>query len=417
MIEQDIQTGPRRAFLVAVQLPEVDDAEHAESMAELGRLAQTLGLVVVDRFTQRKDHLDPAAVVGKGKLEELKLRVEAERIDVLVVDHDLTPSQLLHLEQATGADAMDRTGVIIDIFHRHAHSRAAKAQVEIVRLKYLAPRLREKQKGGGDRQRGGIGGKGAGESQLELDRRKLRDRIAELGDEIAQLDEERRTRRARRKDALRVALVGYTNAGKSTLMRALTGSEVYVADKLFATLDTTVRVIPHTHPKILASDTVGFIKKLPHGLVASFKSTLEEAAEASLLLHVVDAADTGYESQLATTVEVLNEIGAGDVQRQLVFNKIDKVGDAAAQAARSEELLLRWPDAIVLSAKRPADVIALRDRLVAHFDRDLVEQEIRLAWSEQHKKSDLYDRCHVLEERYDEHGVVLRVRAPREALA
>ena len=210
---------------------------------------------------------------------------------------------------------LDRTAVILEIFHRHARSRAAKAQVEIVRLAYLAPRLREQGKGA-DRQRGGIGGKGAGESSLELDRRKIRDRIAELTRELDGLAEEQRTQRARRSEMNRVALVGYTNAGKSTLMRALTGSEVYVADKLFATLDTTVRpLVPATKPRVLVSDTVGFIEKLPHDLVASFKSTLDEALEAGLLAQVVDASDPNWERQLEVTTEVLAEIGAGDVPR------------------------------------------------------------------------------------------------------
>jgi GTP-binding protein HflX len=415
MIEVRSEDAPRRALLLGVQLPEVSDEEFAESMAELRRLATTLGLVVVgEPITQRRDNLDPAAVLGTGKIEELKLKVESELVDVVVVDHDITPSQLRNLEKATGAEAMDRSGVIIDIFNRHARSRAAKAQVEIVRLKYLAPRLREQAKGRGDRQRGGIGGKGAGESQLELDRRKIRDRIAELSAELEQIESERHTQRARRAEMCRVALVGYTNAGKSTLMRALTGSEVYVADKLFATLDTTVRVIPHTHPRLIVSDTVGFIKKLPHGLVASFKSTLDEALEASLLAHVIDAADPGFERQLETTEEVLREIGAGDIPRLMVFNKIDKVGDEAAQAARRHDLELRWPGCIVLSAKRPDDVIALRDRFVAHFAAELEEREIRLAWSEQHKKGEVFERCQVLEERYDEAGAIFKVRAPRD---
>src|SRR5262245_42546371 len=263
-----------------------------------------------------------------------------------LVYHEITPSQARNLEKATGAVVMDRTAVILEIFHRHARSRAAKAQVEIVRLQYMAPRLREQGKGA-DRQRGGIGGKGAGESTLELDRRKIRDRIAELTAELTALEDERRTQRARRQDLARVALVGYTNAGKSTLMRALTGSDVYVADQLFATLDTTVRMlVPETRPRILVSDTVGFIKKLPTELVASFKSTLAEALEASLLLQVVDASDPGFERQLEVTAEVLDEIGAGDVPRLLVFNKIDRVGDAGAPAA----LLARWPEAIVVSA-------------------------------------------------------------------
>ena len=208
---------------------------------------------------------------------------------MVLIDHEISPSQARNLEKETGGEVMDRTMVILEIFHRHARSRAARAQVEIARLGYMAPRLREaaKQAGPKDRARGGIGGKSAGESHGELDRRKIRDRIAELQQELDAIDLGRKTQRARRQERqglARVALVGYTNAGKSTLMRALTGSEVLVADKLFATLDTTVRALhPESVPRVLVSDTVGFIKKLPHGLVASFKSTLDEALEASLL--------------------------------------------------------------------------------------------------------------------------------------
>ena len=207
--------------------------------------------------------------------------------EFVIVDHDISPSQARNLERATGAQVLDRTGVIVEIFHRHAHSREAKLQVEIARLKYVSPRLRESS-AGGERQQG----YGAGESDLELDRRKIRDRLAELKEQLDDIQRDNDQRRSARRDQLRVALVGYTNAGKSSLMRALTGSEVLVADKLFATLDTTVRALqPETKPRVLVSDTVGFIKKLPHDLVASFRSTLAEALEASLLLFVVDASD------------------------------------------------------------------------------------------------------------------------------
>jgi GTP-binding protein HflX len=304
---------------------------------------------------------------------------------------------------------MDRTAVILEIFHRHAQSRAARVQVEIVRLQYMAPRLRE-QGGGRDRQRGGVGGKGAGESHLELDRRKIRDRIAELTAELSSLEQERRTQRARRQELARVALVGYTNAGKSTLMRALTGSEVYVADKLFATLETTVRtLVPETRPRILVSDTVGFIKKLPHGLVDSFKSTLAEALEASLLVHMVDASDPGWERQLAVTAEVLGEIGAGDVPRLLVFNKIDRV-PADARAAHEAVLRTRWPDALVMSAKDPADVARLHAELAAFFTRDMVEAELRVPWDRQRLRGEIFAACEVVEERAEADGAVFRVR-------
>jgi GTP-binding protein HflX len=214
----------------------------------------------------------------------------------------------------------------------------------------------------------------------------------------------------------RVALVGYTNAGKSTLMRALTGSEVYVADKLFATLDTTVRALyPEAYPRVLVSDTVGFIDKLPHGLVASFKSTLDEALEAGLLVQVIDASDPAFAHQLQVTSDVLEEIGAEGVPRLLVFNKIDRLGDRATQAAA--DLLSRWPDAVVMSARRPEDVAALRARLLAIFARDLVEGELRVPYEGQKLRGEIFACCQVLEERYEERDVVFRVRTDTVGLA
>ena len=453
----DDPSEPVRAALVAVQLPDVDDVAFASSIAELHRLGRTLGVEVVGTVTQRRVSLAPAAVLGSGKLAGLRalvggaaatdegrdgdpdggdLDVEGDQeldeaqaeapdevrdgqpaapgaIDVVLVDHEISPSQARNLEKATGVEVMDRTAVILEIFRRHARSRAAKAQVEIVRLQYLVPRLREQGKAKGkDRQRGGIGGKGAGESSLELDRRKIRDRIAELTRELDAMAEEQRTQRARRRDMNRVALVGYTNAGKSTLMRALTGSDVLVADKLFATLDTTVRpVVPATRPRVLVSDTVGFIDKLPHGLVASFKSTLDEALEAGLLLQVVDVSDPSFERQLEVTNEVLAEIGAGEVPRLFVFNKIDRVGDAEAETRVAAELRARWPEAIVLSARRPTDVTALRERLCAFFARDLVEGEVHVPYHRQQLRGEIFAACEVLAESYDDQGVIFRVRA------
>jgi GTP-binding protein HflX len=407
----------RNAVLIAVQRPGVDDAEFAASVAELRRLAKTLGLRIAGTCTQRRATFDAGTYLGSGKLRELKTLIGEGAADTVLVDHEITPSQARNLEKATGAAVLDRTAVILEIFHRHARSRAARAQVEIVRLQYIAPRLRE-QGAGKDRQRGGIGAKGAGESTVELDRRKIRDRVAELTAELAALDQERRTQRARRRDLARVALVGYTNAGKSTLMRALTGSEVYVADKLFATLDTTVRtLVPETRPRILVSDTVGFIKSLPHGLVASFKSTLAEALEASLLAHVVDASDPGFERQLEVTAEVLAEIGAGDVPRLLVFNKIDKVGDEPARRQAESTLLARRPDALVMSAKDPADVARLHAALAAFFSRDLVEAELRVPWDRQQLRGRIFAACEVVEERAEADAAVFRVRAHRETIA
>src|SRR6267143_632824 len=345
-----------RAIVAAVQLSSVSDAEFDASLTELRQLAKTLGFEVVGKFTQKRAGFDKTAYFGTGKREELKEQILEHQAEIILIDHEISPSQAFNLEKEAGCQVMDRTMVILEIFHRHASSRFARAQVEIARLGYMAPRLREaaKQAGPKDRARSGTGGRSGGESHGELDRRKIRDRITELQKELDGMALERKTQRARRQERqglARVALVGYTNAGKSTLMRALTGSEALVADKLFATLDTTVRALhPESIPRVLVSDTVGFIKNLPHGLVASFKSTLDEALEASLLVHVVDASDPGFERQLAVTEEVLDEIGAQDLPRLVVFNKIDRGGDEAALRARGREA----PHCTIRRAIRPA---------------------------------------------------------------
>ena len=435
--------APRpRAVLVGVQLAGVTDAEQRSSLKELKRLCETLGFEVVGEVTQKRMGLGAATLLGQGKLVELaawtggtgvvrkgppgkrKATEETEssgrekpplgtgepRATVVVIDHDLSPRQLRHIEGATSAAAvLDRTGLIIEIFHRHASSRPARLQVEIARLTYVAPRLRET--GGGERQRGGIGQRGAGESSIELDRRKIRDRISELKAELAAIDDESKTRRAKRQEALRVALVGYTNAGKSSLMRALTGSHVLVADKLFATLDTTVRALwPESRPRILVSDTVGFIKKLPHDLVASFRSTLDEALEASLLLQVVDAADPGLRAQMQVTREVLEEIGAGDVPWILVLNKIDKVAPAGR-----EELSREFPAALLVSAKDPADVGRVRDAIIGTFEADMTEVDLVVPYDAGRAIAEIH-KLHVISESYEGDGVHYRLRAPGPAL-
>ncbi|HEY6173732.1 MAG TPA: GTPase HflX [Kofleriaceae bacterium] len=502
MSEHPTAPGKRpTAVVVAVQLPDVGDGELASSIAELERLARTLGLDPIGRITQRRGRLASGIVVGEGKLKELaawtggtgvvpayakpgrrKARDEdddeaddagadgartdrvddgerhgtagadrdaedtdddrsdddardiaadagdedpgdgspsdaadadaAPRAQVVLVDHDLTPTQQRNLERATGADVLDRTSVILEIFHRHARTREARLQVEIARLKYLAPRLRESS-GGGDRVRGGIGGKGAGESALELDRRRIRDRIAELRHELGQIEGGSRTRRERRSDLPTVALVGYTNAGKSSLMRALTSTDVYVADKLFATLDTTVRRLqPPTEPPILVSDTVGFIKKLPHDLVASFRSTLDEAGDAGLLLHVVDAADPAHADHIAVTREVLRDIAADTVPTLILLNKIDRV-DPAGRAALAE----RYPTALQLSARDPADIARLRERLVEQFAGKLEDAELDVPWVAHRVVHAIHERATVLAESHHDAGTRLSIRAPSRVVS
>ena len=448
-----------RAVVVGVQLPGVSDGELASSLAELSRLATTLGLVVVGSVTQRRSNLAAGKVLGDGKLVELakwtggtgvvptyerpgkrRRRDEddadsaeaqeegaedteeteetdesgvagAARATVVLVDHDLTPTQQRNLEKATGAEVHDRTSVILGIFHRHARTREAQLQVQIARLAYLAPRLRESG-GGGDRMRAAVGGRrGAGESSLELDRRRIRDRISELRRELVAIEGSSRVRRNRRGDLPTVALVGYTNAGKSSLMRALTGSHVYVADELFATLDTTVRVLaPRTDPPVLVSDTVGFIKKLPHDLVASFRTTLEEASSADLLLRLVDASDAAFRDHMRVTGEVLGELGA-DAPSWVLLNKMDRV-----DAARAADLAVELPDAIPLSALRSQDIAGLRERILIHFFGELEVGELEVPWIRHQLVHAIHERCHILSETHDESGTRLEVRAPRLVL-
>ncbi len=435
-----------RAVLVGVQLPGVSDEEHAGDLAELRRLVRTLGYEVVGTISQRRESLAAGTIVGEGKLKELaeltggkgivpsgaperkskaRARWAAERGDapedapepdpdddptrvhMVVVDHEITPTQARNLERATGAAVLDRPGVIVDIFHRHARTREARLQVEIARLKYVAPRMRESS----DSER--RAGRGAGESALELDRRKVRDRVSELRDELETIQKRDEGRRKGREGQLRVALVGYTNAGKSSLMRALTSSDVLVEDKLFATLDTTVRALqPETKPRILVSDTVGFIKKLPHDLVASFRSTLDEARDASLLLYVVDASDPTHDAQLEVTRNVLREIGADTVPSKLLFNKCDRLDQAARAALHSAH-----PDAVLLSAREPADVQVLRQTIVEFFEAAMVDDELVIPYDKQRLVGEVYEEARVLSEQYDDEGARLTVRALPQTLA
>ncbi len=334
-----------------------------------------------------------------------------ETADIVIVDCDLSPSQIRNLESATDCQVLDRTGVIIEIFSRHARTKAARLQVEIARLSYMAPRLRESQKGG-DRQGGGVGGKGAGETSLELDKRRIRDRIKELKTELAGIGNEHQVQRARRSQENTVALVGYTNAGKSSLMRALTGSEILVADKLFATLDTTVRpMYPETKPKILISDTVGFIKKLPHDLVASFKSTLDEALHASLLLYVVDGSDPSFRSQLTVTQKVLSEVGANDVPFLLILNKSDKIS-----ISEQDQLKVEFPEAVMISTRNEVDVKSLKEKILSYFEQDMIQEELLVPFHINGILGDLRNNMRVIKEDYNEVGAKLTVRAPEEII-
>jgi GTP-binding protein HflX len=455
----DVKKKKGRALLASVQLPGISDAEHTSSIDELARLVNTLGFEVVGRISQKRKSPSLSTIVGEGKLLELakwtggtgvvegfskkssKKAKEADaaaeeeaelaaamveeeeeeaeegdaaadapidpknRATIIVFDLEMSPTQLRNLEQATGVEILDRSGVILEIFSRHARSREAKLQVEIAKLGYMAPRLRALSVGG-DREGGGVGGRGKGETTHELDRRRIRDRIAELRSQLNVIRGEQQTRRAHRTETLSVALVGYTNAGKSSLMRALTGSEVLVADKLFATLDTTVRALqPESVPRILVSDTVGFIKKLPHDLVASFRSTLDEAQAASLLFFTVDASDPSFRSQLEVTKTVLSEIDAGDIPSKLILNKVDRLDAGQLKALKAE-----FPDAIYISAHNPDDVKRVKEIIRNFFEQDMNEVEIFLPYAKMNLIGMIRESVRVVSEVGEEEGTRIKIR-------
>lgn len=355
--------GAERALLVQLRLDNRRDA--TEDLEELRLLAQSAGAEVCGAVAGSRDKPDPSTFVGKGKAEEIRARAAAERIDVVLLNHTLTPSQERNLEKAVGCRVLDRTGLILDIFAQRARSREGQLQVELAQLEHLSTRL---VRGWThlERQKGGIGLRGPGETQLEVDRRLIRDRIKKLHERLAQVTQQRRSRRKAR-DRIpipTVSLVGYTNAGKSSLFNRLTGAGVYAADQLFATLDPTMRRVnlPGNLPVILA-DTVGFIRDLPHDLVEAFKSTLEEVAEAELLLHVVDAANAERLDQMQRVNEVLTEIDASGIPQIVVFNKIDLTGEASRLERDADGRVAR----VWLSALTGAGTELLLEAVATHF--------------------------------------------------
>ena len=357
------KTRRERAILVGHANGRAAAGRHA-SLAELERLADTAGGEVVDRLLQRRGRPHPATFLTKGKLEELAALVTSREADLAVFDEDLTPAQVRHLEKQLQVRVLDRSELILDIFARRARTREARLQVELAQLQYTLPRLTHLWQHLG-RTGGGIGTRGPGETQLEVDRRRARERIARLKDALSQVERERETQRKSRRREFRVALVGYTNAGKSTLFNALTRATVLTEDRLFATLDATTRrmtLAPVNGGKpqaVLVTDTVGFIRKLPHHLVASFRSTLVETLEADLLLVMADASDPEMESQLEEVERVLDELGAAGRPRLLVFNKIDHLpGEEEVMGIRA-----RYSGAFAISARTGEGMAALRTRL------------------------------------------------------
>jgi GTPase len=362
-----------RAILVGAPLKEVDPREVQEHMDELQRLTDTAGGEVVGALVQRLDAPDPHTFIGSGKTKELRDLVEEREADLVIFDEDLKPDQAKNLERTLDVRVMDRSELILDIFASRARTREAKLQVELAQLQYLLPRL-ARMWTHLSRIRGGIGLRGPGETQLETDRRLIGRRIADLREKLKGVAAARATRRKRRQGEYRVALVGYTNAGKSSILKALTGADVLVEDRLFATLDSATRSVELGHGyECLLTDTVGFIRKLPHHLVASFRSTLEEAREADLLLHVIDASHSEWEEQKEVVEKVLADLELDAAPQLLVFNKTDRLTHAEEEALRARIVAFDPTPSVFVSAVE-ADglqslVDALRARVRARFPR------------------------------------------------
>ncbi|HUR73209.1 MAG TPA: GTPase HflX [Sporichthya sp.] len=390
-------------------------AEADNSMLELRRLAETAGALVLDGFTQRRDRPDPATYVGSGKAKELRDVISAEGADTLICDGELTPSQLSKLEEVVKVKVIDRTALILDIFAQHAKSREGKAQVELAQMSYMLPRLRgwgqsmSRQAGGRAGAGGvGIGGRGPGETKIETDRRRIRDKMAKLRREIAAMGTSRATQRGeRRRNAVgSVAIVGYTNAGKSSLLNRLTGAGVLVENALFATLDPTVRRTETPDGReFTLTDTVGFVRHLPHQLVEAFRSTLEEISDADLILHVVDGSDPEPESQLSAVRAVLGEIEARDIPEIVVVNKSD-----AADPYVLERLVRREPTAVVVSARTGKGIDGLLAAVAAAIPRPDVEVGVLLPYDRGDLVAKVHQHGDVLAEEHTETGTRLHAR-------
>lgn len=384
----DLINQPERVVLVGLITRQQDAERVREYLDELEFLATTAGGITVQRFTQRLDHPDVRTYVGKGKMEEIISFVKNNNIQIAVFDDELSPSQLRNIEKIIGCRVLDRTTLILDIFARRARTAQAKVQVELAQYRYLLPRL-TRMWTHLEKQRGGIGLRGPGETEIETDRRVIRDKLARLRERLSEIDKQSGIQRKRRGEVVRVALVGYTNVGKSTLMNLLSKSDVFAENKLFATLDTTVRKVVVNGIPFLLSDTVGFIRKLPHDLVESFKSTLDEVREADILVHVVDVSHPQFEDQIHIVNETLQSLGALDKPVLMVFNKIDalpqipqedwQVDESSTAKQSLQELKRTWigrggHPSVFISATSRTNIDELRAALMGlvkqvHYER------------------------------------------------
>ncbi|MBW3660871.1 MAG: GTPase HflX [Gemmatimonadetes bacterium] len=384
-------------------------------LEELRALAVSAGAVVVGEVVQRRDTIDKTFFIGRGKAEELGREVKAKDAEMVLFDNDLSPAQGKNLEDVVGVRVLDRSELILDIFAERARTREAKLQVELAQLQYLLPRLKRMWTHL-SRIRGGIGLRGPGETQLEVDRRVIRDKIITLKEKLARIEKRRELQREGRGDVWNAALVGYTNVGKSTIMNRLAGERLKAEDRLFATLDATTRRIDlSTGEAVVLTDTVGFIRHLPHHLVASFRATLEEVFHADLLLHVVDVSDPQHAEQMRVVEGVLEELDVVEAPRILVFNKFDLVAPAERAGLRAR-LLADHPDAVVASAVEGRGLVALEEALTAFVRSNEVEVHLSLPLAASRTLARLYEVGDVLERRYTDESIEVDFRARPEVV-
>lgn len=410
-----LQVMSERAILIGMEWGRNDSLWTVDdSLEELKQLADTAGATVIKKFIQKRPKPDPAFFIGRGKVQELALYAQQENIDLCIFDDELSPAQQRNIESVMGIRILDRTALILDIFAQRARTNEGKLQVELAQLQYTLPRIMGK----GlmlSRLGGGIGTRGPGETKLEVDRRRIRDRIAFIKDQIEKVKAVRSLHRSKRKknNVFEVSLVGYTNAGKSTLLNTLTNSDIYAKDQLFATLDPTTRqlTLPNKQ-EIIITDTVGFIQRLPHQLIAAFRSTLEVVTEADLLVHVIDVSHELYKEQAAAVHEVLKEIGAETKPVITVYNKIDKLPPDSKLADR----LALEEDTVCISAAKKLNLESLQQMIESHLKSKAVEVTLCIPYAETAKAAQLHETANVLEQEYTENGAVMKVILPVEDL-
>lgn len=399
-----------RAILVALRTGSTSKETIMEYLQELEMLTDTAGGETVIKIIQDRNKIDPAYYIGKGKAEEIAELAELNDISIVIFDDDLTLTQMRNLENLINRKILDRAGLILDIFVSHAKTNEAKTQVELAQLQYLLPRLTRAWTHL-SKQYGGISTKGPGETQIETDRRMIRTRIAKLKEKLIKIESQQQTKSLRRKDFIKATLVGYTNAGKSTLLNLLTNADVLAEDKLFATLDSTTRAYDLSQTKkILVTDTVGFIRKLPHHLIASFKSTLNVVREADIIIHIIDITNNYFEDHIKTVDDTLISLNCEHIPQLKIFNKVDVLKDKS----RIDFVSHTYPESIIISAQRGININSLKNELLKFYEQNYFENTIRTNHSKSYLISKIHDMVDDVKIDYDDFGITIKYRASRQ---